>query len=279
MARIVVYSDPEIGRLRNRVAAARSRLAEIEADFTRDRRAVDATQAKLFNLVRDHYQKRDRLRLLVEYRRKYLKIVLTRGEDEAAGVAHEYKKEKSRSDSEYEQAAKSANGKKELSREEELEIKLLWKKLVILYHPDRFAGRPDTVETNERLTKAINQAKDEGNIDLLREIASDPNGFIRRQGWTSLDFSDEKELNSLRKLLATLTAEIVEKLEALNTLRESAEYELHNVSNRQPGLLDETAADLAKAISAEVAQLETEAEKLKREIDELTEAEEDAMVA
>jgi hypothetical protein len=56
------------------------------------------------------------------------------------------------------------------------------KKLVRLYHPDRFAGDANTVDTYEKLTSAINRAKEEGDIELLREIAGDPNGFILRQG-------------------------------------------------------------------------------------------------
>ena len=123
------------------------------------------------------------------------------------------------------------------------------------------------------MTSAINRAKEEGDIELLREIANDPAGFILRQGWTRLDFSDATEIESLRKLLDTLRAEIIDKLEALNDLHESSEYELHERSSRQPGLLDEVGADLAKAISAEIVRLETEAEKLKSEIAELIETE------
>ena len=273
-AEIVVYIHPEIAPLRNMVAAARSRLAEIEMNYTRDRCAVEATQAKLFNLVREHYQKRDRLRLTVEHRRKYLKVLLASGDEEAAHVADDYEKARAQSDANYEGAAKAATNKKELSGEEEIELRTLWKKLVRLYHPDRFAGEVDTVDTYEKLTSAINRAKEEGDIELLREIANDPHGFILRQGWTRLDFSDANEIVSLRKLLDTLNTEIVNKLEALNNLHESSDYELYQLSSRRPGLLDEAGADLAKAISAEIAQLETEAERLKSEIAELMETDE-----
>src|ERR1700734_4025688 len=132
------------------VDAARSRLAEIETDYTRDRTAVEATQAKLFNLVRQHYQRRDRLRLIVDHRRKYLKILLASGDEEAARVADEYEKARARSDTNYEDAARAATNKKELSSEEESEIRMLWKKLVRLYHPDRFAGEANTVDTYEK---------------------------------------------------------------------------------------------------------------------------------
>jgi len=79
---------------------------------------------------------------------------------------------------------------------------------------------------------------------------------------------------SLRKLLETLNAEIVNKLEALNNLHASSDYEFYQLSSRRPGLLDEAGADLAKAISAEIAQLETEVEKLNSEIAELMETDE-----
>jgi len=277
-AAIVVYVHPEIAPLRNMVAAARSRLAEIETKYTTERCAVEATQARLFNLVREHYQKRDRVQLIVEHRRKYLKVLLASGDEEAARVADEYEKARARSDSNYEDAARAATNKKELSREEESELKTLWKKLVRLYHPDRFAGEANTIDTYEKLTSAINRAKEEGDVELLREIANDPTGFILRQGWTRLDFSDATEIESLRKLLDTLHAEIINKLEALNDLHESSDYELYQRSSRHPGLLDEVGADLAKAISAEIARLETEAEKLKSEIAELIETEETAHV-
>ena len=53
----------------------------------------------------------------------------------------------------------------------------LWKKLVKLYHPDRFAHEPDKLATYEKLTAAINRAKDNGDVAALREIAEDRFGL------------------------------------------------------------------------------------------------------
>ena len=89
----------------------------------------------------------------------------------------------------------------------------LWKKR--LYHPDRFAHEPDKLATYEKLTAAINRAKDDGDMAALREIAEDPHGFILRQGWAKLDFTDEIELAQLRRLHETLQLEIVAVLESL----------------------------------------------------------------
>jgi hypothetical protein len=63
-----------------------------------------------------------------------------------------------------------------------------------------------------------------------------------------------------------LDAEIVNKLNALKGLRESAVYELYQLTSSRPVLLDEAAAGVAKGVSAEIAQLEAEAEKLNSKI-------------
>jgi hypothetical protein len=145
----------------------------------------------------------------------------------------------------------------------------VWNNLVKLYHTDRFAGQSDKLETYHKLTAAINPAKDAGDIQTLREIAEDPHGFILRQGWASLDFSDEAELAQLRRLHETLQLEIIVVLESLNQLRESPEYELCQLSERKPGVLDELAAERARLLAKESAELEKEASRLEGEIKEL----------
>ena len=59
-------------------------------------------------------------------------------------------------------------------------------------------------------------------------------------------------------------------MESINELQESPDYALHQLSAKQPSLLDEVAAEQVKAIEAEIAQLSAEAEKLEVEINELT---------
>ena len=267
---VIVFVDLEVEQLRQLVASARSQLAEMEAVYTKDRHAVDVTQATIFKLVRAHYQARDRLRMVIDYRNKYLKILLRSGEDEAAEVAEEFQSAKAQSDSNYEEAASTADSRKKLSDDEEGELKSLWKKLVRLYHPDRFADQPEKLATYTQLTSAINKAREGGNIALLRVIANDPHGFILRAGWSALDFSDAAEAKNLRRLLDTLQLEIVSTMEMLNDLRDSPEFELYALSVQQPALLDEVAAEQGRAIAAEIVELEVTAEKLKAEIAELT---------
>ena len=58
-------------------------------------------------------------------------------------------------------------------------------------------------------------------------------------------------------------------IESLNRLRESPDYELCQISGSKPGMLDELAAERAKALEMESAELELQASRLADEIEEL----------
>ena len=89
---LVVYVNPELQRLRVLVEAARGRLAELEADFPVEKAQVEAMKARLFVRLRDHFQRRDRLRDIIQYRRKFLEMLVRHGEEEAAQVKEEYRR-------------------------------------------------------------------------------------------------------------------------------------------------------------------------------------------
>ena len=265
----IIYASPELEQLRQLVAGARAQLAALETDYTKEKSRVDAVQAGLFRHLREHYQKRDRLRLTVDYRRKFLDS-LTRGDrQEGMKAAEDFERAQTQTDQDYDELAAAADKKKQLTAEQEAELTQLWKKLVKLYHPDRFASEPDKLETYHKLTAAINQAKDTGDVELLREIAEDPHGFILRQGWAKLDFGDREELTQLRRLHETLLAEIKAVAESLKQLRASPDYELCQLAEQKPGVLDELAAERVKQLEVENAELELQAERLAKEIKQL----------
>lgn len=267
---LVIYVNPELEQLRRLVAGARARLAELEVTFTKEKTRVDVMQAALFRQLRGHYQKRDRLRLVIDYRQKFLESLLRGGEDDANQAKDEYRQAKTHSDKEYEETAAAVAEKRQLTEEEEAELSRLWKKLVKLYHPDRFASQPDKLETYHKLTATINRAKDSGDIKTLREIAEDPHGYILRQGWAVLDFSEEVELAQLRRLNETLQLEIIAVLDALNRLKDSPDYELCHLSHLRPAVLDELAAERVRLLDREIAELEKRAATLADEIIELS---------
>jgi DNA polymerase-3 subunit epsilon len=231
---------------------------------------LEALKARLFARLREHFQRRDRLRLVIGYRRKYLESLVRQGEEEAAKTAQEYRQASAQSDREYAETAAALAETQELSAEEAAEVSQLWRKLVKLFHPDRFAHEPEKQETYHKLTAAINHAKDHGDLATLRRIAEDPHGFILRQGWAALDFGEEREIAQLRRLWTRIELEIIRVLEAGNALKESPDYELHRLTTQTPAFFDETVKRHVESLEKELGLLESEAEGLAREIEELT---------
>jgi hypothetical protein len=160
--------------------------------------------------------------------------------------------------------------RRELSAEEEAEMKQLWGKLVRLFHPDRYQDNPEKLAIYQRLTAEINQARDQGDLDRLRDIAADPNDFLLRQGMSGLDFGDEDGAPRLRRLYEGLQAQILEAIQNLTALRESADHELYSSSSRDPQWLQEISNVHAEGLRAEIAQFGREAANLADEIETLT---------
>jgi len=149
-------------------------------------------------------------------------------------------------------------------------VSQLWRKLVKLFHPDRFAHEPEKQETYHKLTAAINHAKDHGDLATLRRIAEDPHGFILRHGWAALDFSEDREIAQLRRLWESIELEIVRVLEAINQLKESPDYKLHRLTTQTPSFFDGTVQRHIEGLEREIAVLESQADELAKEIEELT---------
>lgn len=269
-AGLVAFVDWDTEALRERIGFARGRLAEVEAEYMAAKALADAISADLFRLVGAHYRRRDTLRLIVEYRRKFLDTLLAQGEEQAEEVVDEFAGAKRASDNAHEEAAQAAHTKSDLNDEQKTEIRALWKKLVRLFHPDRYAANPDMQVVYERLTGVINHARDTGAIALLKQIAEDPNGYVARQGWIGLGIDRPDDAEDLRRLYDSIEIAIVDRLEALRLLRESSGYELAMRCQAVPELLSRVAVEQRCALEVEIEWLEAEAERLDREIEELT---------
>ena len=62
-------------------------------------------KARLFARLRAHFQRRDRLRLVISYRRKDLESLGRQGEEEAGKIAQEYRQASAQTDREYAETA------------------------------------------------------------------------------------------------------------------------------------------------------------------------------
>jgi hypothetical protein len=267
---LVPYSSPELEELQARIAAAREQLAELEAEYTEDHQAVAVVQSRLFLLLRPSYETRDRLRLRIEYRRRFLDALLREGEEQAAKVAEEHQQASQENQQAYEEASQEASDTPSLNPEEQHELRSIYRRLAALFHPDRYAQDPPRQAVYETLMKLINSARDCGWIARLREIASDPNGFLLSQGLTALDLDEDSELDKLQQLLTKLQEKIEEVRQSLDELRQSSDYELWQLSLKDPAFIDSLAADEIRDLQEEIAKLELEAAELAAEIEELT---------
>jgi DNA polymerase III epsilon subunit-like protein len=267
---LVLFVDHSRERLQELIGYSRARLAQLEAEFTDEKASVDAINASLFRLVRAEYQRRDNLKLIVNYRRLFRDTLINSGDEDAEHVSAEYKNAQDASDREYADADQLTGDKVNLTDEEQAEIKQLWKKLVRLYHPDLFQNDPAKQATYEKLIQAINEARDKGDIEALREIANDPDGYVAKNDWGTINISEGDVHEDLLKLYRAIEIQIVERIEALGCLRESAEYELMKQCRTRPGLLDDIAEQQRKSLVSEMEQLEIQAKALNLEIRELS---------
>ena len=108
------------------VDAARARLAELETAYTIDKARVDSLQAGLFQRLRTWHQERDRLRLVVNYRKQFLEMLLRQGEEEAEQVEQEFRQAKTRSEQEDSETAQTLAARRELTVEEQGDLPSLW---------------------------------------------------------------------------------------------------------------------------------------------------------
>lgn len=267
---VVLYISPQRAELQQLITAARNRLAELEADYSGQKHAVDVTLAQLFRALKTHYQRRDRLKLLIAHRRTYLDVLLQAGDEEAEQVTEAHAQARQQSDAEYTQAEAEAATKAPLTEDQAKEMKEIWRKLVKAFHPDRCANDPDKRQAHEWLTAEINQARDRGDMERLHEIAKDPSEYLLKHGMAPLSQDESTDVVRLRMLLDSLQQRILETLEALNTLQASSGYELHHRTQQDSDFFEATVAAHTEALQAEIAHMEAEAAQLGQEIEQLT---------
>ena len=264
-------SDVAFGaeELEGLVEQVRARLAQIETEYTKEKSNVSQVRSKIFLLVQDTYQRRDQLKLVVAYRERFLDSLVREGREQADAISEEFSAEKDSVDADYQDAADEAENTRVLSDEDALRMQQLWKKLVRLFHPDRYHDDPAKKETYEKLVATINAARDECDLELLELISKDPMAYIARQGWGGIDLQEALGFKELEKLYTTLQLEVIKIIELLGELRDSPDYELYKLSEVNRAVIEEVAQEQIENLDQEIEALQTKANTLKGEIEEL----------
>lgn len=84
-------------------------------------------KARLFARLREHFQRRDRLRLVISYCRKFVESRVRQGEEKAGKIEQEYRQASAQKEQKYAETAAELAEKKELSAEEAAEVSKLWR--------------------------------------------------------------------------------------------------------------------------------------------------------
>ncbi len=266
---LVVYLSPESNDLQGLIANARETLAGLDAIYTEEHQAVDSMRSTLFMLLRESYEKRDDLLIKIEYRQRFLDALLRNDDEAAESAAREEQQASQENHQSYEDAANQASDKHVLSEEEQIELREIYRKLATLYHPDRYAGDASKQEAYTELIKLINQAKDVCAIDILREIARDPDQFLATHGYENLNLQEESALEDLQLLYEVLLKKIEQSQKLLDDLRASSDYELWKLSEKDPEFLDTIATDQRRDLEKEIQGLYEECNDLSNRINSL----------
>lgn len=265
-AGVQLFECLELSELRARIADSREKIAELDSIYTQEHQSVECIRATLFLLLRPTYEKLDALRIQVDYRRRFLEAILQGDNEKAEVVAEEEQHARSSNYQAYEEAGQSAADKPVLNEQEKFELRTIYRKLATLYHPDKYANDPESQDSYIELMKQINQAKDAGDINTLRDIAESPNRFLESAGRRSLALDDSPEFEDLQLLYIKLQERIVELQKQLDELRSSSDYELWKLCEYEPDLLNTIAEEQIRDLGEEACKLEDECSVLADEI-------------
>lgn len=267
---LLCYVDLKAEEYEQLIAFARARLADLSTEYIELNRKIDVHNSALFDLVKDHYRERDRIALVIEYRQQFLDKLMSEGEDEAEEIIKEYRRAQEEQEQEFEEAIKQLTETFDLTEDEKKQIKKLFGKLVRLFHPDRYRDEPEKQIIYEKLISVINDARDASDIELLQEISENPDAFIAKQGWKKISIKDDASAANLKKLYEEIELEIVSRIEALNTLRNTSDYYLLIYCEDNPGRLADVSQQRIDALNKQISEFNADADRLKIEIEEIT---------
>lgn len=268
--KLVDSQKQEYEAIKHQIDIALSSLAETEVFFISEKHKLDILRSDLFKSLINLYKKRGQLRLVVKYRREFLDKTLQSNIEAAARTKQQFRAAFKDHEESYEEASKKLSKKKALTKEEEAELRSLWKQLVKLFHPDLVHDDPEKAETFHNLTQAINQAKAAGDLEILREIAADPEAFLRKKGWANVDLGGRGDLETLKARLEMLLKQIDEVKAATDELLASDDYKLLQLCQNDESVLQSVIEKQRQELEDECARLKVEANELQNQIREVT---------
>ena len=259
------------------MAEAMTEECELRANI---REVLEAVLERIGDLQR----KADLLKVEVEFLRKKI----SEEKKDSAENEKSWKRKKKKINREYEQAYRRSSTRKKKNKREQPEkkksrLKKIWKKLVKLFHPDRHMKDAKEKEAYEELTKIVNQAKNDGDLEKLEEIAKNPGKFlaeVREQHAKSdsVETSDGKsprgkngfmeEEKELQKTLDSILKELFLIRKTIRNLRRSQEIVLWVMWKKEPIEFEHAMWEMERELKSQIKTLEKVIEKMDEKLSE-----------
>ena len=142
---------------------------------------------------------------------------------------------------------KEFESRRNISKEEEDELKKIWRKLAMKYHPDKANG-------NEELMKKINKAYTEGDLETLETID---------KGEYPETISEELTIDELRKRLIIVEQSIKKVSQEIEQLQKSEWFILKENIEKAKNQNRDLLSELAEKILTDIAKKENQLKELK----------------
>lgn len=278
----------KIEKLKEKIREARELLTNLMVEVFELRGKVREVLESVTERVGELEKKKELLINKVNFLRKRLAspVMDMREEDEKIWrqneekINREYREvfEKIKKEKEFRD---NENPKKKKSR-----LKKVWMELVKIFHPDKHTNKEKDKKAYEEMMVTVNQAKKEGNLEVLEAIAREPDKFLREaeqkvkspEGQIlgkNCDNPKKFARDEEKELLITLD-DLLEDIKKISReekkLKKSADRTLWEMWKNRPEEFENTMREMETNLLSEIETLEKVLSKLMKKLDEKTKA-------
>lgn len=278
----------KIEKLKEKIREARELLTNLMVEVFELRGKVREVLESVTERVGELEKKKELLINKVNFLRKRLAspVMDMREEDEKIWrqneekINREYREvfEKIKKEKEFRD---NENPKKKKSR-----LKKVWMELVKIFHPDKHTNKEKDKKAYEEMMVTVNQAKKEGNLEVLEAIAREPDKFFREAEQKvkspevqilgkNCDNPKKFARDEEKELLITLD-DLLEDIKKISReekkLKKSADRTLWEMWKNRPEEFENTMREMETNLLSEIETLEKVLSKLMKKLDEKTKA-------
>ena len=262
---LVLFFDPAIEHLKAKIEYDVLVLNDLETRYYDIKNMIEVFKVQKNVLVRDKLEEQTICQLTLNYLELFLTKILSNNVDDIDKIIDEYCATLRQLRSNQKSSTLSNDFKKNVSDDDLAEISYLWKMLVKIFHPDRYSNL-NKREACQRVSSLINDARDQSNIILLREIASDPEAFLLIKEWSLLSPTESFCLDRLESMHNSIIFKIIKYNEMIEEVSCQPEYRMSQISAKVPSYLKSIAKQLNDEKNIEISIINKQCEKILYEI-------------